>query len=190
MNRVHTIKTKTLAKVFALSAASVILAGCGGGSDGLPSFDELEADRDAMRTRVDALDLTTALPTGTATYNGFVKGEINTEDDFFGEIEISTNFATQAVDVTIDHLVSEDTGNIDGTLTGDGTINPGNFTFSALNLAGALVYDGENAAFINGQLDGFFDGPNGEAMSGLWGGTLSGLTGGDAPMDGNFVAED
>jgi len=177
-------------KIVTCLLVSVALAGCSSNDDvvtgNYTSFAEIDADATAMQSKyTDAngdllAGVVRASPSdipasGTATYNGFVGGDV-AGSDLVGELTVEADIGASTLTSTATGFFHETDGAYSGTLSGngiltttspmgvpqvstslDGTLSNGGTDYTtAIALEGDLVSDGTDpAGAMAGVADGF-----------------------------------
>lgn len=164
------------------------------------AFDELEASVIALSV-LEGNTLEANLPAGDATYQGIISGGDGADGGIgdvthYGDLRLSTNFATTDVTGSITNVVTDvvdfenPTGTIDvtGNISNDGGVATIDFAGS-----GPLVGDGVEANYNLLGADGNFVGTDGAGIEGsqdtdfVW--TLGPDVGFPDISDGNWYAE-
>ena len=194
-------------KMIAAFGVAAVLAGCAStpADPGLTSYAEVDAAMAAMANPFldsggDLLDVDDATSEAdinvaiaadaTATYNGFVGGELSGGGlggrILVGELELTADFGAGSISATADNFYDSTLVEYDGTLTtvADGGIDAaGAFTMNAL-LSGDLD-NGVDPAYATGiNLDGWFIGDTYGTVGG-W----ADISMGGGSAEGRFIAE-
>ena len=174
--------------IFGSTIVAVSLAACSSGTRGtVPligagatiaeaevAFDELEASVIALSV-LEPNTPTASLPTGNATYQGIVSGGAGAVGGsgavtHYGDLRLSTDFATTDVSGTITNVVTDvvDFENPTGTIDVTGNISDfgGDATISFSGI-GSLVGNGIAADYDILSTSGNFVGPDGAGIEGL-----------------------
>lgn len=173
-------------KLYASTAAIVLVAGCGGGGATGPSFEELSDEfvdlelrsRELLDERFVASDLPT---TGGANYNGVIGVLANGPDEFalLGDLQMTASFADDTISGGADNFSDSDGETYSGRIPiTNGFIYRDDLTeFSTFeaDFDGELVYDptGEVLA-VNTFMQGDFYGDQYEFVGGIVTGNISG----------------
>ena len=182
----------TVSKSISALAMLAALAGCGGGSSGGPTvpFDGMAPSNradvmqaaDGLQSRINdnsTTVATTTLPTGTATFSGYMGvGGLGDNADLtaIGALDVSADFANNSLSAKASDfgLYKDADGSLDtdlnGTLSGTGTISGS--TMSA-SLTGTLADDQDHT--VSADLSGsFYDDTNGLTAAGSVAATIDG----------------
>ena len=185
---------KTIARFIVLTGAIAALAACDSTSS--VGLADLQKDSAAMAAKyLDAngnllpgvnATLWADVPiAGTATYNGYVAGELPS-GDLIGQLEMTVGFATDDLSGFADNFQHENDGSYDGALALTGVLNRGaapNIPQIAGTLSGTLTNNATDYATAIA-LDGDMIGTDYDAVGGYADGTV-----GAAVFEGIFVAE-
>ncbi|WP_342071369.1 hypothetical protein [Yoonia algicola] len=195
-------------KLCASTAAIVLVAGCGGGGAGGPTYEDLTDEFLGLAERAPVIDserfLASDLPeTGGANYNGVI-GIFSSSEDFalLGDLQMTASFSDDTISGGADSFSNSDGETYSGRIPiRNGIIFrddlPDLPTFEA-DFDGELVFDPTgDVIVVNTDMIGDFYGDQYEFVSGIVLGTLSsegevvtvGTTTDDSDAFSVFIAE-